>query len=53
MIAAGSDEYGWDIDLGKMAVIWRGGCIIRAAFLDRIRAAYAANRAAADAACRP
>jgi len=43
MIAAGSDEYDWDIDLGKMAVIWRGGCIIRAAFLDRIRAAYAAN----------
>jgi 6-phosphogluconate dehydrogenase len=43
MIAAGSKEYGWGIDLGKMAVIWRGGCIIRAAFLDRIRAAYAAN----------
>ena len=29
-IAAGSDEYGWDIDLGAMATIWRGGCIIRA-----------------------
>jgi 6-phosphogluconate dehydrogenase len=43
MIAAGSEEYGWGIDLGKMAVIWRGGCIIRAAFLDRIRAAYAGN----------
>jgi 6-phosphogluconate dehydrogenase len=43
MIAAGSDEYCWDIDLGKMAVIWRGGCIIRAKFLDRIRAAYAGN----------
>jgi 6-phosphogluconate dehydrogenase len=43
MIAAGSEEYDWNIDLGKMAVIWRGGCIIRAAFLDRIRAAYAAN----------
>jgi 6-phosphogluconate dehydrogenase len=43
MIAAGSAEYGWDIDLGKMAVIWRGGCIIRAAFLDRIRAAYAGD----------
>ena len=43
MIAAGSDEYDWDIDLGKMAVIWRGGCIIRAAFLDRIRAAYEGN----------
>ena len=36
-------EYDWDIDLGQIAVIWRGGCIIRAAFLDRIRAAYAAN----------
>jgi 6-phosphogluconate dehydrogenase len=43
MIAAGSSEYGWDIDLGKTAVIWRGGCIIRAKFLDRIRAAYAGN----------
>src|SRR5580698_7934165 len=43
MIAAGSTQYDWDIDLGKMAVIWRGGCIIRAAFLDRIRAAYAGN----------
>jgi 6-phosphogluconate dehydrogenase len=43
MMAAGSEEYAWDIDLGKMAVIWRGGCIIRAAFLDRIRAAYEGN----------
>ena len=40
MIAAGSKEYGWDIDLGAMAAIWRGGCFIRAKFLDRIRAAY-------------
>ena len=43
MMDAGSREYGWDIDLGQIAVIWRGGCIIRAAFLDRIRAAYANN----------
>jgi 6-phosphogluconate dehydrogenase len=43
MIAEGSKQYDWNIDLGKMAVIWRGGCIIRAAFLDRIRAAYAGN----------
>jgi 6-phosphogluconate dehydrogenase len=43
MIGAGSAEYNWGIDLGAMAVIWRGGCIIRAKFLDRIRAAYAAN----------
>ncbi len=42
-IQAAGDEYGWDIDLGAMATIWRGGCIIRASFLDRIRAAYAAD----------
>jgi 6-phosphogluconate dehydrogenase len=39
-IRAGSDEYGWAIDPGAMATIWRGGCIIRAKFLDRIREAY-------------
>ncbi|SCD69336.1 6-phosphogluconate dehydrogenase (decarboxylating) [Streptomyces sp. BpilaLS-43] len=39
-IAAGSEEYDWNIDLGKVAAIWRGGCIIRAAFLDRITSAY-------------
>jgi 6-phosphogluconate dehydrogenase len=39
-IAAGSTEYDWDIDRGAMATIWRGGCIIRARFLDRIREAY-------------
>ena len=43
MIDVGSRDYGWEIDLGRIAVIWRGGCIIRAAFLDRIRAAYQAN----------
>jgi 6-phosphogluconate dehydrogenase len=39
-IATASEEYGWDIDLGAMATIWRGGCIIRARFLDRIRGAW-------------
>jgi 6-phosphogluconate dehydrogenase len=39
-IQAGSDEYDWHIDRGAMATIWRGGCIIRARFLDRIREAY-------------
>jgi 6-phosphogluconate dehydrogenase len=43
MIAAGGAEYGWDIDRGAMATIWRGGCIIRARFLDRIREAYDAD----------
>jgi 6-phosphogluconate dehydrogenase len=42
-MAAASAEYGWNIDLGAMATIWRGGCIIRARFLDRIRAAYDTN----------
>ncbi|HEX3590270.1 MAG TPA: NADP-dependent phosphogluconate dehydrogenase [Pseudonocardiaceae bacterium] len=39
-MAAASAEYDWHIDLGAMATIWRGGCIIRARFLDRIREAY-------------
>jgi len=43
MMDVGSREYDWHIDLGKIATIWRGGCIIRAKFLDRIRAAYEAN----------
>ena len=42
-IAAGSAEYEWNIDLAAVAAIWRGGCIIRAAFLDRIREAYTAR----------
>ncbi|MPZ79532.1 MAG: NADP-dependent phosphogluconate dehydrogenase [Actinophytocola sp.] len=40
-MAAASAEYGWNVDLGSTATIWRGGCIIRARFLDRIREAYA------------
>ena len=39
-LAAGSREYHWNIDLGALATIWRGGCIIRARFLDRIKEAY-------------
>ncbi|MFE7094884.1 NADP-dependent phosphogluconate dehydrogenase [Streptomyces erythrochromogenes] len=42
-IRAGSEEYDWNVDLGAVASLWRGGCIIRAAFLDRIRAAYDAR----------
>ena len=40
-LRAGSEEFGWNLDLGSLATIWRGGCIIRAQFLDRIREAYA------------
>jgi 6-phosphogluconate dehydrogenase len=35
-----SAEFGWNMDLGALATIWRGGCIIRARFLDRIRETY-------------
>ncbi len=33
-------EYGWSLNPGEIATIWRGGCIIRARFLDRIKDAY-------------
>jgi len=39
-LAAGSAEYRWGLDLAALATIWRGGCIIRAKFLDRIKEAY-------------
>jgi len=41
-LTVASKTYGWNLDLGTIATIWRGGCIIRARFLDRIREAYAA-----------
>jgi len=36
-------EYGWKLQFGEIAKIWRGGCIIRARFLHRITAAYERN----------
>ncbi|MEJ4090167.1 NADP-dependent phosphogluconate dehydrogenase [Corynebacterium sanguinis] len=39
-INAGSQAYNWDIKPGDLARIWRGGCIIRAKFLNRITEAY-------------
>jgi 6-phosphogluconate dehydrogenase len=43
LLRAASDEYGWSLPFGTIALLWRGGCIIRAAFLDDIRAAYDRN----------
>jgi 6-phosphogluconate dehydrogenase len=40
-IVAGAEKYGWDVKKGEVATIWRGGCIIRAVFLNRITEAYA------------
>ena len=42
-IRAGAAQYGWNIDLGAISKIWRGGCIIRAQFLNRIAEAYDAE----------
>jgi len=43
-IRAASAAYGWDVDVAEVARIWRGGCIIRARLLERIRQEYAAQR---------
>lgn len=43
IIKAKSDEMAWDVDLAGLARIWKGGCIIRAGFLDRIKNAYLEN----------
>ena len=42
-IQAGSAEYGWNVTPGDLATIWRGGCIIRAKFLNRIKEAFDAD----------
>ena len=41
LLAAASKEYGWNLQFGEISLLWRGGCIIRARFLDKIRDAFA------------
>ena len=43
LIRTASNEFDWGVKPGDLATIWRGGCIIRAAFLDRIKQAYEAK----------
>ena len=43
-----SEEYGWNLDLGAIAKIFRAGCIIRARFLQKITDAYAKDPALAN-----
>lgn len=43
LMQAASDEYGWDLSPGDISMIWRGGCIIRAHFLQHIKNAYDKN----------
>ena len=43
LMDAAAAENNWDLHRGEIATIWRGGCIIRARFLDRIKDSYAAE----------
>lgn len=43
LLRAKSTEKGWGLNFGELARIWKGGCIIRAVFLDRIKKAYQRN----------
>lgn len=45
VMAAGAREYGWDLDLGRSASVWREGSILKARLLDAIVAAYGADPA--------
>src|SRR5438309_4716328 len=45
LLGAASTTYHWNLNFGDIATIWRGGCIIRAKFLNRITEAYARNPA--------
>jgi 6-phosphogluconate dehydrogenase len=44
LLGAASKEYNWNLNFGDIATIWRGGCIIRAKFLNRIVEAYQRDR---------
>src|SRR5256714_165969 len=45
LLGAASTAYNWNLNFGDIATIWRGGCIIRAKFLNRITEAYGRNAA--------
>jgi 6-phosphogluconate dehydrogenase len=43
LMRAAAKEYHWNLNYGGIALMWRGGCIIRSAFLDKIKEAYDSN----------
>ena len=43
LMAEAAKEYGWDLNYGEIALMWRGGCIIRSTFLGNIKEAYDNN----------
>ncbi len=40
LMSAAAEEYGWDLNYGGIALMWRGGCIIRSVFLNKIKEAF-------------
>jgi 6-phosphogluconate dehydrogenase len=48
LMAAAAKEHSWTLKFGEIAMIWRGGCIIRARFLQKIKEAYDRNPALAN-----
>jgi len=48
LMRAAAQTYGWNLNYGGIALMWRGGCIIRSAFLGRIKDAFAHNPALAN-----
>ena len=40
LLKAASNEYKWNLNLGRIALLWRAGCIIRARFLEHIKSAF-------------
>ncbi|MCD6596399.1 MAG: decarboxylating NADP(+)-dependent phosphogluconate dehydrogenase [Bacteroidales bacterium] len=43
LLREAAKEYGWNLNYGNIALLWRGGCIIRSAFLGKIKEAYDKN----------
>ncbi len=43
LLRAAAEEYGWNLNYGGIALMWRGGCIIRSAFLNKIKEAFDDN----------
>jgi 6-phosphogluconate dehydrogenase len=43
LLRAAAEQYSWQLNVGDIALVWRGGCIIRSRFLDKIKAAYVRN----------
>ena len=43
LLRAAAEEYGWNLNYGGIALMWRGGCIIRSVFLNKIKEAFDSN----------